>query len=200
MVTIPEKNIPSLPAGLFADTPDHVVVVNTGNDYPRQRDDRVEAIETGLPESQWVPLRTSCRALIPVMLWAHWHCMLVVQHWPATPSLLCRLAVVTWLAEPLPIMAVPEEPEISTVRFDVIDMLGETGTLHVLAELRTRWVAFEETSCCLLPPDCVTTLACRWAFVTSRHKNPATNHWNYTLNPRNYSLFDHRLGGHPLTR
>jgi predicted dinucleotide-binding enzyme len=54
VVTIPEKNIPSLPAGLFADTPDRVVVVDTGNYYPRQRDGRIEAIEAGLPESQWV--------------------------------------------------------------------------------------------------------------------------------------------------
>ena len=54
MVTIPEKNIRSLPAGLFADTPEHVVVVDTGNYYPRQRDGRIEAIEAGLPESQWV--------------------------------------------------------------------------------------------------------------------------------------------------
>ena len=54
MVTIPEKNIPNLPAGLFTDTPDRVVVVDTGNYYPRQRDGRIEAIEAGLPESQWV--------------------------------------------------------------------------------------------------------------------------------------------------
>jgi predicted dinucleotide-binding enzyme len=54
VVTIPEKNIPSLPAGLFADTPDHVVVVDTGNYYPRQRDGRIEAIEAGMPESKWV--------------------------------------------------------------------------------------------------------------------------------------------------
>ena len=54
VVTIPEKNIPSLPGGLFADTPDHVVVVDTGNYYPRQRDGRIEAIEAGLPESKWV--------------------------------------------------------------------------------------------------------------------------------------------------
>ena len=44
----------SLPAGLFANTPDHVVVVDTGNYYPRQRDGRIEAIEAGLPESRWV--------------------------------------------------------------------------------------------------------------------------------------------------
>jgi NADP oxidoreductase coenzyme F420-dependent len=54
VVTIPEKNIPSLPAGLFAETPDRVVVVDTGNYYPRQRDGRIEPIEAGLPESQWV--------------------------------------------------------------------------------------------------------------------------------------------------
>ena len=50
----PEKSIRSLPAGLFADTPDHVVVVDTGNYYPRQRDGHIEEIETGLPESKWV--------------------------------------------------------------------------------------------------------------------------------------------------
>jgi predicted dinucleotide-binding enzyme len=33
VVTIPQKNIPNLPAGLFADTPDRVVVVDTGNYY-----------------------------------------------------------------------------------------------------------------------------------------------------------------------
>ena len=54
IVTIPEKNIPNLPAGLFADTPDQVVVVDTGNYYPRQRDGRIEAIEAGMPESTWV--------------------------------------------------------------------------------------------------------------------------------------------------
>ncbi len=54
IVTIPEKNIPSLPPGLFADTDEHVVVVETGNYYPRQRDGRIEPIESGLPESRWV--------------------------------------------------------------------------------------------------------------------------------------------------
>jgi predicted dinucleotide-binding enzyme len=54
IVTIPEKNISGLPADLFADTPDRVVVVDTGNYYPRQRDGRIEAIEAGLPESKWV--------------------------------------------------------------------------------------------------------------------------------------------------
>jgi 8-hydroxy-5-deazaflavin:NADPH oxidoreductase len=54
VVTIPQKNITSLTANLLADAPDRVVVVDTGNYYPRQRDGRIEAIEEGLTESQWV--------------------------------------------------------------------------------------------------------------------------------------------------
>jgi predicted dinucleotide-binding enzyme len=54
VVTIPQRNVPSLPEGLFADTNDRVVVVDTGNYYPRQRDGRIEAIEAGVPESRWV--------------------------------------------------------------------------------------------------------------------------------------------------
>lgn len=54
VVTIPEKNIASLPAGLFADVDERVVVVDTGNYYPRQRDGRIDAIEAGTPESRWV--------------------------------------------------------------------------------------------------------------------------------------------------
>jgi predicted dinucleotide-binding enzyme len=54
VVTIPEKNIPDLPGDLFAEVPDSVVVVDTGNYYPRQRDGRIEGIESGLTESRWV--------------------------------------------------------------------------------------------------------------------------------------------------
>jgi predicted dinucleotide-binding enzyme len=54
IVTIPEKNIQNLPRDLFAATPDSVAVVDTGNYYPRQRDGRIEAIEAGTTESQWV--------------------------------------------------------------------------------------------------------------------------------------------------
>ncbi len=56
VVTIPQKNIPDLSAGLLADLDDHVVVIDTGNYYPQQRDGRIEAIEAGLPESRWVEL------------------------------------------------------------------------------------------------------------------------------------------------
>lgn len=54
VVSIPEKNIPRLPKGLFDRVPDDVVVVDTGNYYPRTRDGRIEAIEQGMTESRWV--------------------------------------------------------------------------------------------------------------------------------------------------
>src|SRR5271166_1412135 len=54
IVTIPEKNIPKLPRDLFAATPDTVVIVDTGNYYPRQRDGCIDAIEAGTTESRWV--------------------------------------------------------------------------------------------------------------------------------------------------
>jgi hypothetical protein len=54
IVTIPMKNIPRLPAGLFDGVPDTVVVVDTGNYYPQQRDGRIDAIEDGITESRWV--------------------------------------------------------------------------------------------------------------------------------------------------
>jgi predicted dinucleotide-binding enzyme len=54
IVTIPQKNIPSLPADLFAKTPKNVVVVDTGNYYPQKRDGRIDGIEKGMTESRWV--------------------------------------------------------------------------------------------------------------------------------------------------
>jgi predicted dinucleotide-binding enzyme len=54
IVTIPEKNIPSLPRDLFAGVADHVVVVDTGNYYPQQRDGQIAGIEDGMVESRWV--------------------------------------------------------------------------------------------------------------------------------------------------
>ena len=54
IVTIPEKNIPNLPRDLFAGVPNSVVVVDTGNYYPQQRDGRIAGIEDGMTESGWV--------------------------------------------------------------------------------------------------------------------------------------------------
>ncbi|HEX3274146.1 MAG TPA: NAD(P)-binding domain-containing protein [Gemmatimonadales bacterium] len=54
IITIPEKNIPQLPKTLFDGVSPAVVVVDTGNYYPQQRDGRIDAIEEGLTESRWV--------------------------------------------------------------------------------------------------------------------------------------------------
>lgn len=54
IVTIPEGNVPELPDDLFDGVPEDVVVVDTGNYYPRQRDGRIEGIEDGRTESRWV--------------------------------------------------------------------------------------------------------------------------------------------------
>jgi predicted dinucleotide-binding enzyme len=54
IVTIPEKAIPDLTRELFADVPESVVVVDTGNYYPELRDGRIEAIDRGTLDSRWV--------------------------------------------------------------------------------------------------------------------------------------------------
>src|SRR5712671_454560 len=51
-VTVPVRNILKLPSGLFANVPDRVVVVDTGNYYP-QRDSHIAEIESGTTESRW---------------------------------------------------------------------------------------------------------------------------------------------------
>jgi predicted dinucleotide-binding enzyme len=53
VVTIPEKAVPELPAGLFDEAAPGAVVVDTGNYYPG-RDGRIDAIEDGTTESRWV--------------------------------------------------------------------------------------------------------------------------------------------------
>ena len=54
VVTIPEGKIRDLPRDLFAGVPDDVVVIDTGNYYPRERDGRIGEIEAGMAESRWV--------------------------------------------------------------------------------------------------------------------------------------------------
>jgi 8-hydroxy-5-deazaflavin:NADPH oxidoreductase len=54
IVTIQEAKIPNLPKDLFAGVPESVVVVDTGNYYPRHRDGKIAGIEEGLTESRWV--------------------------------------------------------------------------------------------------------------------------------------------------
>jgi 8-hydroxy-5-deazaflavin:NADPH oxidoreductase len=54
IISIPLKNIDKLPRDLFKGVPDSVVVVDTGNYYPRQRDGRIDPIEHGATETRWV--------------------------------------------------------------------------------------------------------------------------------------------------
>jgi predicted dinucleotide-binding enzyme len=54
VVTIPEKNVPELPIGFLDGAAKDVVVIDTGNYYPQQRDGLIQAIEDGLTESRWV--------------------------------------------------------------------------------------------------------------------------------------------------
>lgn len=54
IVTIPMKNVPELPSDLFDGVSNDVVVVDTCNYYPQQRDGRIDAIEGGQTESSWV--------------------------------------------------------------------------------------------------------------------------------------------------
>lgn len=57
VVTIPQARVQDLPEDLFSEVPDDVVVVDTGNYYPRHRDGRIEEIEAGMTESGWVEHR-----------------------------------------------------------------------------------------------------------------------------------------------
>jgi predicted dinucleotide-binding enzyme len=54
VVTIPLKAVPDLPSGILDGAADGLVVIDTGNYYPRERDGRIAAIEDdGLTESRW---------------------------------------------------------------------------------------------------------------------------------------------------
>src|SRR5215471_20161332 len=57
VVTIPEGKIAELPPGLFKNAPPNLIVIDTGNYYPRQRDGKIEGIEKGQLESRWVEQR-----------------------------------------------------------------------------------------------------------------------------------------------
>ncbi|MBY2907711.1 NADPH-dependent F420 reductase [Rhizobium leguminosarum] len=54
IVTIPQNRIRDMPKNLFRGVDPSVIVVDTGNYYPRQRDGKIAVIESGVPESRWV--------------------------------------------------------------------------------------------------------------------------------------------------
>jgi predicted dinucleotide-binding enzyme len=54
VIALPINKITTLPKNLFAHAPADLVVIDTSNYYPRQRDGQVAGIEEGLTESGWV--------------------------------------------------------------------------------------------------------------------------------------------------
>ena len=48
------KGLAALPRDLLADVPDSVVVIDIGNYHPELRDGRIDAIDRGMLDSQWV--------------------------------------------------------------------------------------------------------------------------------------------------
>ena len=113
VVTIPEKNIQNLPRDLFAATPDSVVVVDTGNYYPRQRDGRVEAIEAGTTESRWVAQQLK-RPVVKAINNIHAQYLLELGQPKGTPG---RIA--------LPVAG--DDPAAKAVVLRLVDELGFDG-------------------------------------------------------------------------
>jgi predicted dinucleotide-binding enzyme len=54
VIAIPTKAVAELPRELFATVPSSVVVVDIGNYHPELRDGRIDAIDRGMLDSQWV--------------------------------------------------------------------------------------------------------------------------------------------------
>jgi len=53
-IAIPTKAVANVPRGLFADVAGSVVVIDIGNYHPELRDGRIDGIDRGMLDSQWV--------------------------------------------------------------------------------------------------------------------------------------------------
>jgi 8-hydroxy-5-deazaflavin:NADPH oxidoreductase len=113
VVTIPQKNIPELPAGLFKGEPDDLVVIDTGNYYPRQRDGRIAEIEKGMPESRWVEKHLG-RPVVKAFNNIHAEHLMNYGKPPGTPG---RIA--------LPVAG--DDPAFKEVVLRLVDELGFDG-------------------------------------------------------------------------
>jgi 8-hydroxy-5-deazaflavin:NADPH oxidoreductase len=108
-----ERNIPKLPRDLFAATPDTVVIVDTGNYYPQQRDGRIVAIEAGTTESRWVAQQLN-RPVIKAFNNIHAQHLLELGQPKGTPG---RIA--------LPVAG--DDNEAKAVILQLVDELGFDG-------------------------------------------------------------------------
>jgi len=59
VISVPTKAVANLPRGLFANVPSRVVI-DTGNYHPELRDGRIDAIDQGMLDSQWVEQQIGC--------------------------------------------------------------------------------------------------------------------------------------------
>jgi hypothetical protein len=61
VVTIPQLKVPDLPSDLFAGVPEDVVVIDTNNYYPQQRDGRIARSRTAPPRRAGLPINSAAR-------------------------------------------------------------------------------------------------------------------------------------------
>ncbi|MEG0850094.1 MAG: NAD(P)-binding domain-containing protein [Flavobacterium sp.] len=54
ILALPTKAIPELPKDLFAKVKPGTIVIDTSNYYPSFRDGKIDELEKGMPESEWV--------------------------------------------------------------------------------------------------------------------------------------------------
>jgi hypothetical protein len=54
ILAIPTKAVPNLPQGLFEAAANDVIIVDIGNYHPELRDGRIDAIDEGTPDSEWI--------------------------------------------------------------------------------------------------------------------------------------------------
>jgi predicted dinucleotide-binding enzyme len=54
ILAMPTKAVADLPRALFANAPSGIVVIDIGNYHPELRDGRIDAIDRGMLDSQWV--------------------------------------------------------------------------------------------------------------------------------------------------
>jgi 8-hydroxy-5-deazaflavin:NADPH oxidoreductase len=113
IVAIPEKSVPELPAGLFSTLPEDAVVIDAGNYVPKLRDGHIDAIDAGLPESQWVQAQLRC----PV----------VKAFNTILPASLASLGQPAAAAGRVAIPVAGDDPAAKSVVLELADQLGFDG-------------------------------------------------------------------------
>jgi len=119
IVSIPQKNVVDLAAGIVDARKPGAPVIETNNYYPRERDGLIAAIEDGLTESAWVAEQIGAPVykVFNGIFWKH----LLAQGKPAGAE--GRIA--------LPIAG--DDPDGKRIVFDLVDELGfdpvDGGTL-----------------------------------------------------------------------